>query len=200
VAATNRNEDLSFVPYVSAPFTALPAVYTLVQFAGVTNYVAATAEPKDHAACLDLNLPCWDASALFPIPLEESTEKASVGSRRCANKGEGRALCMAVCASCACMCMCVTPTPLRPLQVQCLWVVQGKHRQLSGEAGLRRALLRCVQHLHVVVFPCATKREGERAGGGESRTMCRKQHKMPLPPFGSHHTSILMSNPACCRH
>ena len=42
---------------------ALPAaVYTLVQFAGVTNYVAATGNAADHEACLDLNLPCWDAS------------------------------------------------------------------------------------------------------------------------------------------
>ncbi len=38
------------------------AVYTLVRFTGVTNYLAVTGSPDDHEACLDLNLPCWDAS------------------------------------------------------------------------------------------------------------------------------------------
>ena len=37
-----------------------PAVYTLVRFAKVHNWVAATYSPEDLAACLDLNLPCWD--------------------------------------------------------------------------------------------------------------------------------------------
>jgi hypothetical protein len=47
-------------------------VYTLVRFAGVTNYVAMTWDPDDHAACLDLNLPCWEASRFLPWSAKES--------------------------------------------------------------------------------------------------------------------------------
>lgn len=41
-------------------------VYSLVRFAGVRNYVAATWSSEDYAACLALNLPCWDVSSFLP--------------------------------------------------------------------------------------------------------------------------------------
>ncbi|GAB4813885.1 hypothetical protein N2152v2_000931 [Parachlorella kessleri] len=55
-------------------------VYTLVRFAGVTNYLALTWTPGDHAACLDLNLPCWDVSRLLPWPVAGGYPPAASGS------------------------------------------------------------------------------------------------------------------------
>lgn len=49
-------------------------MYTLVKFAGVTNYVAVTWTPGDHAACLDLNLPCWDTARFLTSRVNDSTE------------------------------------------------------------------------------------------------------------------------------
>jgi len=43
-----------------------PAVYTMVKFGGVDNYIVATWSESDLEACLDLNLPCADASAYLP--------------------------------------------------------------------------------------------------------------------------------------
>lgn len=41
-------------------------MYSLVRFAEATNYLAMTWSPEDHAACLDLNLPCWDVTRFLP--------------------------------------------------------------------------------------------------------------------------------------
>ncbi|GAB4814773.1 hypothetical protein N2152v2_001819 [Parachlorella kessleri] len=58
-------------------------VYTLVRFAGVTNYVAATGSPEDFQACLDLNLPCWDAARFIPnLRLNASDEDSLHGTKQ----------------------------------------------------------------------------------------------------------------------
>lgn len=38
-------------------------------FTGVENYIVATWDSPGLEACLDMNLPCYDARALLPLPL-----------------------------------------------------------------------------------------------------------------------------------
>jgi hypothetical protein len=45
------------------------AIYTMVKFGAVDNYLVAAWTPEDLDECRDLNLPCADASAHLPRPL-----------------------------------------------------------------------------------------------------------------------------------
>ena len=53
------------------------AVYTMVKFGGVDNYIIATWSDSDMEACLDLNLPCADASHYLPEVYEGEEEEES---------------------------------------------------------------------------------------------------------------------------
>ena len=48
------------------------AVYSIVNFGGVRNYLVATWTQADLEACADLNLPCADVSALLAEPLDNA--------------------------------------------------------------------------------------------------------------------------------
>ncbi|KAH7625057.1 hypothetical protein NADE_002275 [Nannochloris sp. 'desiccata'] len=52
-------------------------IYTMVKFGGVDNYIITTWSESDLEACLDLNLPCADASAYLPeITINEDEESS----------------------------------------------------------------------------------------------------------------------------
>jgi hypothetical protein len=55
----------------------LQAVYSLVKFGGIRNYLVATWSDEDLQACLDLNLPCADVFNLLAQPLENAKEFTS---------------------------------------------------------------------------------------------------------------------------
>jgi hypothetical protein len=53
-------------------------IYTMVKFGGVDNYIVATWSESDLEACLDLNLPCADASNYLPkLKNQNTTAEAS---------------------------------------------------------------------------------------------------------------------------
>ena len=57
-----------------------PAVYTMVKFGGVRNYIVGTWTKHDLEACADLNLPCADVSAFLPEPMDHSPDAGEFGS------------------------------------------------------------------------------------------------------------------------
>ena len=58
----------------------LAAVYSMVKFGGVRNYIVAAWDPGDLAACADLNLPCADVAAFLPEPMDRSRDAGLTGS------------------------------------------------------------------------------------------------------------------------
>jgi len=69
-------------PSLSLPAPSRPAaraVYSLVKFAGASNYIAATWTPEDLAACADLNLPCADVSGMLLRPVGTGVVQVDVG-------------------------------------------------------------------------------------------------------------------------
>jgi hypothetical protein len=52
----------------------------MVKFGGVRNYLVATWDPEDLAACADLNLPCADVTALLPEPMDKAKDAGLTGS------------------------------------------------------------------------------------------------------------------------
>ncbi|KAL4854738.1 hypothetical protein ACK3TF_004658 [Chlorella vulgaris] len=56
------------------------SIYSMVKFGGVRNYLVATWDPEDLAACADLNLPCADVTALLPEPLDKAKDAGLTGS------------------------------------------------------------------------------------------------------------------------
>ena len=64
----------------SAPGLPLPAVYSMVKYAGVRNYVVGTWEAADLEACADLNLPCADVSSYLPEPMDHGENAGSYGT------------------------------------------------------------------------------------------------------------------------
>ena len=49
-----------------------PAVYSMVKYGGVKNYIVATFNETDLEACADLNLPCADITSFLPEALNYS--------------------------------------------------------------------------------------------------------------------------------
>ncbi len=62
------------------PLASIPAVYSLVKYAGVRNYIVATWEASDLAACADLNLPCADVAAYLPAPMDHAENAGAYGT------------------------------------------------------------------------------------------------------------------------
>ena len=58
----------------------LAAVYSMVKFGGVRNYIVATWDPGDLAACADLNLPCADVTRFLPEPMNRAQDAGAFGS------------------------------------------------------------------------------------------------------------------------
>lgn len=59
-----RPATTSAAPSPPLPRLLAPAVYSLVKFAGVTNYIVAVWTEEALGACADLNLPCTDIRPL----------------------------------------------------------------------------------------------------------------------------------------
>ena len=55
------------------------AVYSMVKYAGVRNYVVGTWEAADLEACADLNLPCADVSSYLPENMTEAGNTGALG-------------------------------------------------------------------------------------------------------------------------
>ena len=62
------------------PLSSIPAVYSLTKYAGVRNYIVATWEASDLAACADLNLPCADVAAYLPAPMDHAENAGAYGT------------------------------------------------------------------------------------------------------------------------
>ena len=54
----------------SYPAPPVRAVYSMVKFGGVRNYIVGTWSPGDLEACADLNLPCADIGAFLAEPMD----------------------------------------------------------------------------------------------------------------------------------
>ena len=61
---------------LSLPATHTSAVYSMVKFGGVRNYLVGTFNQTDLEACADLNLPCADITAFLPEALNYGEEDA----------------------------------------------------------------------------------------------------------------------------
>ncbi|EFN55055.1 hypothetical protein CHLNCDRAFT_52833 [Chlorella variabilis] len=55
-------------------------IYSMVKFGGVRNYIVATWDPGDLAACADLNLPCADVTRFLPEPMNRAQDAGAFGS------------------------------------------------------------------------------------------------------------------------
>ena len=83
------------LPYLCCAL--LPAVYSMVKFGGVRNYIVGTWNATDLAACADLNLPCADITSMLPEPMDNEpngiggslsqhdylVSRSSAGTHRC---------------------------------------------------------------------------------------------------------------------
>lgn len=52
----------------------------MVKFGGVRNYIVATWDSEDLAACADLNLPCADVTKFLAEPLDKGKNAGSIGT------------------------------------------------------------------------------------------------------------------------
>jgi hypothetical protein len=52
----------------------------MIKFGGVRNYIIATWDDDDLAACADLNLPCFNATSFLPEPMDRGPNAGRFGT------------------------------------------------------------------------------------------------------------------------
>ena len=52
----------------------------MIKFGGVRNYIIATWDDDDLAACADLNLPCFNATSVLPEPMDRGPNAGRFGT------------------------------------------------------------------------------------------------------------------------
>ncbi|EFN55545.1 hypothetical protein CHLNCDRAFT_133996 [Chlorella variabilis] len=81
VAAGGHPKTITLIPYSLLFVDMLQnAIYSMVKFGRVRNYIVLAWSPRDLDSCADLNLPCADATRFLPTPLDNGPDAGHFGT------------------------------------------------------------------------------------------------------------------------